>query len=189
MVIDREKILASCPLCGKPVCSRCSKGGMKAKSTESHESKLLLCPRCLRTISTTTSPSLQEQFKDRKKQEFQRNRRKKGWILTFLFPGLGHLIIGSTVKGIIIGFFGILIWGTFLRIHPIILTPPNPGFFPFPLVLFVVILYVLTFRSIQRTLQRMEEAVPELEEKQLPKKRTTFAEARLKEEKLKHKAY
>jgi hypothetical protein len=93
------------------------------------------------------------------------------------------------LKGVFSGFFAILLWGFFLRIEPIIMNPPNPGFSPYPLILFTVFLYVITFRSLQKTLQRMAEPAPEPEEKKPPRKKTSFVEARLKEEKMKERAY
>ncbi len=186
--LDRERLTSRCQLCRRPICSRCMKmegGARDSSALGGRTPHSPVCPRCSKTLSTTTSSGFKEQFRDRMRRESEEIRRKRGSVFTLLFPGLGHLFIGSTWKGILAGFFAVLFWGFFLRIHPLYLIPPNPLFPPIPLLLFILLLYILTFRSFFRTLQRDVERKPVLEEKPRPPgRRESFIEARLKEEKM-----
>lgn len=179
---EQKFLLMSCQLCNRPICSRCSKNEEDQHGSEDPASDLVLCPRCWKTFSTT-SPNLQDQFINRKKQESQNSLRKKAWIYTLLVPGFGHFFIRSSLKGFFIGAIASLLWGFFFRIHPIYLTPPNPGIPPYPLIFLILIFYLLSFRSIQKTLRVREKLVLEPVEKQSPRKgRKGFVEARLMEE-------
>ena len=115
----RLSFIRNCERCGKLICSRCTRSRVMGSQ----------CVQCLNAF--TANRSADPKVVKKKRAEAARHQ---SWLTSFprgialIFPGLGHLVRGSSKEGILYLFIFILfmarvfMWGGWLP-NPMILTP------------------------------------------------------------------
>ncbi len=128
---------AACKVCGTPFCKKC-------QPVESAED---MCVRCRNITGMKTG--IDPRTRERARAEIRLKQERKvlaAEIITILVPGIGHLLLGKSVRGLVLTFVSSLVIFGFIYRHGILrsewIMPAYSNILPLILGAFVYLVYI-----------------------------------------------